>query len=271
MVILKFQQFLKRTYDVYLFVYTVSQEVTQPETRRKIFGTLMKGFPDLINKVRSELHGVSKKDLDKDLDFITQEMEKLTNEAIEKYPLILINQALVMMCTVYEIFLLHVLDCILLTKPETLVAIAENKIIPLKQVIEARDKEAIVEVFREKVKEHFSRQGIEEKFKIFEKLGIEIMQLFNFSCYFGGETQKMLSGYDLGKLIDIFDKRHDIVHKDALPIKTSSEFNAILDFFQKTGFNLMMVVGNKFKVVSDLAMMMFKARMFKTKPDIPTS
>lgn len=190
MVILQFQQFLKRTYDVYLFVYTISQEVTQPETRRKIFGTLMSGFPDLMNSVGSALQGVSKEDLDKDLGFITQQMEKLTNEAIEKYPLILINQALVMMCTVYEIFLLHVLDCILLTKPEALLTIAENKIIPLKQVIEARDKEAIIEVFRQKVTEYFSRQGIEQKFKIFEKLGIEIVELFRFSSYFGGKHKK---------------------------------------------------------------------------------
>jgi hypothetical protein len=74
------------------------------------------------------------------------------------------------------------------------------------------------------------RQGLEEKFKIYENIGLDINKVFDYSTYTDA-AQKLLIGYDRDKLGEIFDKRHDIVHKNELPLKELSELVKTKDFF----------------------------------------
>lgn len=269
MITIKLIDFWARLGDIYLFVYTVPQEVNRAETQRRLVNIQMSGYPELISSVMKDSEALSQEKLDSIFTNIYKLIEKSTTEKINKYPLIIINQALVMMCTVYEIFLMHVLDSIFRRKPETLLSIAKHRIVTLEQVLESDDKETILEFFRRKFEDHFSRQGIREKFDTFAQLGIKEYEIFNFSAYYNQEAQKKFAGYDLEKLTSIFDKRHDIVHSDTLPLQNATELGVINEFFQNTGFMLTLAVGKKFKIPSDFAILWKKSRDSQDQSSAP--
>ena len=180
-------------------------------------------------------------------NMVMEKMEQADEAGIKSYMPIIVNQNLVMLCTVMEIYLVHVLVTVLLKRPEIIVGLAQEKNVTLKRVLELGNYDAVVEEFRDKVVEIFSFQGIKEKFNTFSKIGITTESVFEYSG-FPERVQKRFKGYSFTNLEDIFQKRHDIVHKNELPIRNIDELIVIEDFLEKTIINLSVKAKDKYDI-----------------------
>ena len=247
MVKIKPMQFFKTLLNTHTVVSFLHKKMVKEESKKELFNSFMEEYSELLETVTLDPNKSVLAWVKKDIP----ELIITAEENMEELPLVLINQNLVMMCTVLEIFLLHVVDSILKAEPMTLLTVASEKEIKLDEVIKAKDKEEIVKKCREKVKDHFSRQGIKEKFKIIEKIGVEEKDVFNFSIL-RTEPQQDFSGYDLQNLADVFQKRHDIVHEAMLPIQDPVELDSILNLFIMFIFGLTWAVIKKFDIASDI-------------------
>lgn len=182
---------------------------------------------------------------------VIKKMEQSDEAVIKSYIPIIVNQNLVMLCTVMDIFLVHVLVTVLQKKPQIIVGLAQEKNIMLKRILELGNYDAVVEEFRDKVVETFSFQGIKERFTTFSKIGIPTESVFEYSG-FPERVQKRYKGYNFSNLEGIFQKRHDVVHKNELPIKDIDELRAIEDFLEKTIVNLSVRVKDKFDIPMEM-------------------
>ena len=153
--------------------------------------------------------------------------------------------------TLIRNFFLHILKVIIDAEPKALNGLAVEKQVTLQRILELGAYEKIINEFEEKVFDHFSRQGLKEKFKLYDKIGLDTNIIFDYSS-FTDDAKKSLAGYDLEKLDEIFNLRHDIVHKSVLPLKYLEELNKIKDFFEKIIFNLSTLVMSKYSVLLDL-------------------
>ena len=66
------------------------------------------------------------------------------------------------------------------------------------------------------------------------------------------DAQKRLIGYDFSKLSEIFDKRHNVVHKNELPLKELSELAKIKNFFEKIVIKLSILTMDKYAILLDV-------------------
>ena len=139
----------------------------------------------------------------------------------------------------------------MLKEPRTIISLAQDKNITLQQVVELKSYDEIIKAFKEKIMEKFSRQGLAERFKTYNDLGITTKSIFDYSRY-SLTAQKRFKGYDYNKLIDIFNQRHDIVHKSGLPLRTMKELVAIKDFFEKVHLNLSYSVSEKYDIAVEV-------------------
>ncbi len=76
-------------------------------------------------------------------------------------------------------------------------------------------------------------------------------KIFDYST-FTGDAQKRLIGYDLSKLSEIFDKRHNVVHKNELPLKELSKLAKIKDFFEKIVIKLSILTMDRYTILLDV-------------------
>jgi hypothetical protein len=246
---LKTWQFLATLTDTYLSTYAILTHILKDNSSQEIFQWYIKGWTKLTDLVDLE---VAESDAyEPHLKLMASETAKRGKQTVNEIPWVLLHQNLVMMCTVFEGFLLNVLDCILMTESKVLLSLALEKQVSLEKVIKSKDKEQLLQDFREKVKNHFSRQGIKEKYGIFEKIGIKPEEVFDFSV-FKPLPWQVASTHDLKRLIKIFDQRHDVVHKRILPIRNPEELYDIYLFFSGIMLRLTSIAVGKFNVTSDL-------------------
>jgi len=66
------------------------------------------------------------------------------------------------------------------------------------------------------------------------------------------DAQKRLIGYDFSKLSEIFDKRHNVVHKNELPLKELSELAKTKDFFETLVIKLSILTMDKYAILPDI-------------------
>ena len=249
---IKLLNYLDKLNEAYLCLHNTMLVVNDPSTKRRLLEEMLRGTPTLVEDL------LRKQDINKDSagfatarDLFLKGMTESNKKKIDNYSPILLNQNLVMLCTILEIFFIHVLETIIETNPNTLIGLSKEKEISLKAVIDLKDYEAIIRNFKDKTFDHFSRQSIKEQFEIYSKLGIDISKIFDYSM-FTPEAQKEMAGNNLDKLIQIFETRHSIVHENALPIQTEDELYKILNFFNKVVLNLATVVMKKYKISLDV-------------------
>ncbi|TKJ47049.1 hypothetical protein CEE34_05800 [Candidatus Aerophobetes bacterium Ae_b3a] len=249
---IKMFDFLAKLSDAYFVVYNTLNIVKRSDVQSVIVNTMMQGTNQLLQELEDKkvFHGdILQRTTFKNL--LTQQLKDGHARKVQEYYPIFLNQNLVMLCTIMEIFFLHILETIMLKEPNVLVGLTQGKALTLKQILAVKNYDSIIEKFRSKILDHFSRQGLEEKFKIYEKIGLDIGKVFDYSTY-TSDAQKRLIGYDLSKLSEIFDKRHNVVHKNELPLKELSELAKIKEFFEKIVIKLSILTVDKYAILLDI-------------------
>ena len=166
-------------------------------------------------------------------------------KTIEEYPITIINQSLQILCSLFESYLIEVLEKIIKTKKETIIILCEQKQIKLDELIKLNDYDGIIAYFTDKILRLFSRESTEDQFnKYFEKIGIKAQKIFDMGQY-NPMVQKTYLGWGLEKLCSIFKERHDIVHNGLFPLKSLEELYLRKEFF----FNKSLII-EKGEVVS---------------------
>ena len=205
-----------------------------------------------------------------------QDKERLEEEAfaileasfrkkLENSQLILVNQTLVMLCTIFEIFLNVSLEIVLKRKPEILLSTAHEKIITFKDLVELGDYDSILNSFRDKVTHKFSREEIEDRILFYDKhLGIKTTAIFDWQIYID-EIHELLKGWNLEKLKEVFGKRHDIVHRNELPISNLEEVATIVEFMSKIIMNISGLLQDKFKIPIDMKYILYRMLIIQGK------
>gem|GEM_PF-3823054 len=237
--------FVKTLFDTWWAFYYIREELEKEGRKTQVSTSytqlLSNGLKHVEQTDQIGLLAQVKKQMQIDL--------KRSKESMEEIPLILMNQDLVMMCTVFDDFLCHVLSSILIAQPKTLLTLAAEKQIKPEDVIKARDKEEILQNLIDKVTSEFSWRSIREKFDIFKRIGLSLGEIFGYAAKWAATNTA--SGFDLEGLVGAYDKRHDVVHKRVLPITDPDQLFRIYQFFSSLIYSLSWVVYKKFQVDVD--------------------
>lgn len=254
MQIIKTFDFISKLGDVYFVAYNTLNIMKRGNIQAHIVNTMTQGIDGLLLQfiVNADGTRIPEAEMNKGiLKEIKQKYIDAVSQQVEGYEPIFLNQNLVMQCTIMEIFFLHILEVIVETKPETMKGLAQEKNISLEHIMSVNTYNAIIEKLKSKIFDHFSRQGIKDKFIIYEKVGLNTDRVFNFSSY-TNDVQQRFKDYSVDSLIGIFDKRHNVVHKNELPIISLDEITLIKEFFEKIILNLSTLVMDKYGVLLDI-------------------
>lgn len=250
--------FLSRLTDISVF----SQDMLRFTSMGKehLVRRHMTGLPELVGRY---LKADSEKQRAQMIVDVTEEMEKAFREKVKQYDLWILNQGLVMLCTVMDIFLETVLESILRSNVQILYGVAGAKNIELKHAVELGSLDAIIDEIRKKELRKFSFEEIEERFEYLEsKLGVRTTDVFDWRNQ-TDEAKEPLAGWNLDTLKEIYGKRHAIVHREALPIKTIDELSTIQSFFVHIVVNLGLLVCKKHNLPLDAHLFMNKLDLFE--------
>lgn len=258
--------FQKKIGEAYLAIANTIAIMSLKNVQEHITGRGMQVFGNIFDELdkKGVFDNLDKKKYPDTKKMIFDKMREENLKTVQDYKPLLLNQNLVMLCTIMEMFFIHILDIILKIEPRTIISLAEEKNIDLKQIIKLKNYNAILDNFRNKILDNFSRQGMSIKFKNYKKIGIEISKVFDYSDY-TEEVQRKFNNFDLNKLIEIFDKRHDIVHKNCRSIKNIEELTLIKEFFEKIILNFSIIVKSKFNIPIDIQKPQVDAMIEKIK------
>jgi hypothetical protein len=160
--------------------------------------------------------------------------------------IVVLNMSLVMLCTVMELFFEHAFKTIFLAKPETLLIFSKDKNLMLKQILDFKTYNGIIEEFRNKCIDDIICQETKKILEAFNSLGIKSVEIFS-RHELTAEAQERLKSMDKNTLIETFNKRHSIVHDNTTPVANLDEFLLIKDFFEKIIMNVSLLCHRKFK------------------------
>lgn len=190
------------------------------------------------------------------LDKIRHDLEQNTRADIEEYLPILFNQALVMMCAVFDVFLVDSLNAIIRKDPKMLHQLTSDKDISISEVINSSDYDEIFEIMRKKVSKRFNFGGIKDKIVILKKIGLDMDGIFNFKFHNDNPRKKFPEAQK--KLISIYDDRHGIVHEDTLTIQTPEDLEPIGEFFSDLIVSFAWEMGQHFDIPTDFDLLQTK-------------
>lgn len=249
--------------------FTTNVLALQQENREKLFVRMMQGVREMISdpkfwKTPSDKNWTDQTDntsFDAQ-EILYSEMEKSTKEKIEKYRIWILNQALVIYCTILDTALEQLLDAIFRKNEMALYGVSEAKSIDFKKMIALGSIDAVKEDFRKKVIKNFSFEEISQRFQFLKsKLGIDIKEIFNW----GNQDERVkdiVKDYTFDDLKDIYNLRHSIVHHDATPITSEVELADIAEFFIQTYYNLAHLVLEKFSLTADFVFLITRQERY---------
>jgi hypothetical protein len=190
------------------------------------------------------------------VDLMTDKIEESTREKVEKhYPRWLFNQCRVVYCTILDSYLDSTVDAVFRQNPKILYGVSAGRNLDLKKIVELGSVEAIVSDIRAKEIRNFSNKDIADRLAYFDKkLSIETRDLFDWG-YTEQDKERPLDGLKLDALTDLYQKRHDIVHRDATPISSRKELDIVNTLFLNVGFKLAMQTSVKHHVTWDITLM----------------
>lgn len=157
--------------------------------------------PEVLLAVATE------KDKQQKIENIIFETNKKQVEEVDKFFIILMNQTLVMLCTIFDTFLVDCFDVITYTRPNFF----SNK----KHVLINRDK----------MVNKFDYAGIKDKFKYLTMTGLEMGKLFSLNSIMGPKYSDPLK-----ILHNAYDNRNDVIHRNQMKISSYNEIASIADF-----------------------------------------
>jgi hypothetical protein len=218
----------------------------------------MRGVPELVSKPQfwKTAEGGPTAPSPEIRDFLIDGMERTTREKIEKhYPQWVLNQTLVTYCTILDSYLDSSLDAVLQHNPKILYGLSGAKNIELKRVIELGSVDAIVREIRAKEIRNFSNGDIADRLNYLKsKLSIDTDKLFDWN-YSDEETDRRLEGLNLKSLEHFYQQRHDIVHRDKMPISRFEELDLVAHFFLSIGSKLALLLRETYHLWWDLLML----------------
>jgi hypothetical protein len=222
--------FLGRMTDTFLFVSDLLAvlRVGGPHIVRH----KMQGIPEMMREfVVPEVSGDA-------LDFLTKAMQTQFEEKVRQYEPWLVNQGVVMLCTLLDVYWEDTLDAIFRKQVQLLYRPDEARTIDLRQVVELGSVEAVVTDFRQREVRRFGFLDTEKRLDYMEsRCKIERAAIFDWS-HFTEDAQKELKDHNAKSLKRIYDDRHSIVHADRLPLRTLADLEPIKNFFDKVLLNI---------------------------------
>lgn len=179
------------------------------------------------------------------------EVAQKKHEEVGKFFATLFNQSLVMMCTVFDVFLVDCVAVITREVPSTLLLLGQNSDVGLKDVVTSRTYEEVFSIAQAKTVQQFDFSGIEDKLKKFEKLGVSRRDLFALSHDF---INKYPDPYAF--LCSIYQNRNDIVHRNTFKMSTYQDLDRVSEFLS----HLIMHWGGlifmqKFNIATDIQLL----------------
>ena len=149
-------------------------------------------------------------------DEIREQFHKLNQQKVGQHLQILLNQGVVLMCSVLDIYFNHVLDVILRAEPRTLLALNPESQISLQEFLKQGGYDENLNEIRQKELSKFDHESVETKFKKFRKLGITDDAVFDTSNMLD-EAKEEVGRFDMDRLSRVYKSRHDIVHRGDVP------------------------------------------------------
>lgn len=252
--------FVGRALDIFVFV----RDMIELHAARKeaIVGDRMRGVPALLREP-GLLKTKSPEESESAIRFMLRHLEEEFQRKVNSYQSWLINQGLVMCCTVLDAFLEELVEVLYRQRKELLYASAEAKTIHLKKIVELGTVEALLKYFRDKEVTAFGFAEIEKRFEyLYRRLHIDTGRVFDWGL-FSAEVAKQLAGWDLERLKKLYESRHGIVHRGELPLGTLDEFQQTEEFLQKIMWNLTAIVIEKHGVMADFNAMLLRAELYE--------
>lgn len=239
---------LQRATDTYLYVADLLAAYSR--IRGDLIERLAAGTKRLADEV-----GVLRLPPSAVTDSLEKEFQRRLEEGSEtkaaQYPAWLINQGLVSLCTIFDVFLEGLVDAIFCARVEALYGVAGAKNLELKRLVELGSLDAILSDFRAKEVKAFGFQEIRERFTyLSRRLGLDTESTFRFER-FTDEARKALQNWNLNRLVSVYEQRHDIVHRDDRPLKKVEEFEEIYEVFCKLVLDLSAQAQSVHNVLND--------------------
>jgi hypothetical protein len=248
--------YIGRLTDTLLFITDLLDvyHVARPQiVRRK-----MKGIPEMCE-------GYLKPDLPKaTLDFLTRAMHAEFEKKVAQYEPWLLNQGLVMLCTIFDVFLEHVLEVLFTARIELLYAPDEARRIDLKTIVALGSVNAVVTEFRQREIRRFSFHNIDKRLRYLKsRCGIATSAIFDWSLL-SREGQEQLKGWNkVAKLRDIYEDRHLVVHSNKLPLTKREELERVKEYLDKLVMNITRAAGQAQDVWSDPERLLATAELYE--------
>ncbi len=187
-----------------------------------------------------------------------KEWKKQTLERIAKYEYQILNQGLVLMCTILDAFLDSTYCSVISANEMALqVELSSYSQGGNKDLENCTRDEQIASLTKK-----FSWRGIDKKIAAFERCGLDGTKIFSF---WGSseEIQKKFHSWGQSRLEDLYSQRHDVVHRDELPIRQIDELVDIYDYFCQ----LVIYVGYEsscnMKTATDLGVLFASQSLYK--------
>lgn len=201
--------------------------------------------PEVWNK------GLTEKEKQEKLEKIINDVDKKEAEEVDKFFITLLNQTLVMICTVFDTYLVDCFDVITYTKPDLLKSFTNDKDISVGEVIDVKTYDNVFNVIQSKVLKRFDFAGIEDKFKYFQKAGIETKDLFTLNNIMAPKYNDPFS-----LILKAYNDRNDIVHRNKMKISSYEEISHISELMNHLIMHWgMLEFKKKFEIDSDFILM----------------
>jgi hypothetical protein len=235
--------FLSRLIDSYVFIEDLLR-VLRP-VQAQLVNHKMTGVPELVRKYTAPT-------LPEDtLTFLDKVMEVQFKKKVAQYESRVLNQGLVMLCTVLDVFLEHVVDVIYTAKVPLMYRPDDARKLNLQEVVKLGSVEAVLSDFRSKEVRRFGHLGSTKRLEyLSSRCQLDGTAFFDWAR-FNDHVQQELRGFDSKRLHRIFDDRHSVVHNDKLPVFTLKDLETTKELFEKLMLNIMHEAQRKHQITTE--------------------
>lgn len=215
-----------RIIDTFVFIRDMVNTIDEDYIQAKA-NSLGEGVRDIIQDPNLWVNNsLPTEDL---IQKMVDEVVKKQTAKVNNYRKWILGYGLVLLCAIFDDFLIELLDEIL----------GENS-----QFTKWSSKNEILARFRE--------ETIRGKYNVFiNKLDFSDTEFFDFNI-FVPEIRRKFVGMDISKLNEIYKKRNKAAHSDGYVIYTVNELSDIRELFEKLIWNLSIKCRRKWNIKSEL-------------------
>lgn len=184
-----------------------------------------KNFDIFFRDEKMWKEGITKEEIDKNIKKMKEAQAVENEKDVNNFLIIFYNKTLIMMCTIFDIFLVDCAEVIIDNNQKTIKAFANDNDVLLDDLINV-DPEDVFKNIQKKCLKRFDFGGIEDKIKYLNKLGIKKEMLFKFN-------DKMIKQFPQAEEFlkkEIYERRHSIVHKNEMSIKNFEDLSKVFNF-----------------------------------------